>query len=303
MKGYQMQFAQIRDRVITESESVGAGDLSAMAGVWVNSNPETTGVARMVITQSGSRLSPRVYAIGPEGLIDWGAVDADVFTATPSSHGAVGFTCVYDFGFVETLLQAMTVKGLIVLSQIHRFKDGSNRADYFVREFFALEPERHMTQTPEFKPSGQKKPGRHMTQTPEFKLSGQLNPALSDHATRTLQADKLIGRWLNTNPETQGVAEIIIEGAGERFFVSAQGVGENSLIAWPRTEATALANLEDEGGQLAMAPAVDFDFGFMRAETHLRVNKGVLVMVTYHIFLDSSRRSNYVNKEFFYRHA
>jgi hypothetical protein len=142
-----------------------------------------------------------------------------------------------------------------------------------------------------------------MTQTTEFKLSGQLDPALSDPATRTLQADKLIGRWLNTNPETQGVAEIIIERAGESFFVDVLGVGEDGLIAWPRTEATALANLEEEAGQRALALAVDFDFGFMRAETYLRVNKGVLVIVAYYIFLDDSRRSNYVNREFFYRRA
>jgi len=142
-----------------------------------------------------------------------------------------------------------------------------------------------------------------MTQTPEFRLSGQLDPALSDIATRTLHADKLIGRWLNTNPETQGVAEIIIERAGESFFVCVLGVGEDGLIAWPRTEATALANLEEEAGQRALALAVDFDFGFMRAETYLRVNKGVLVIVAYYIFLDGSRRSNYVNREFFYRRA
>jgi hypothetical protein len=142
-----------------------------------------------------------------------------------------------------------------------------------------------------------------MTKTPEFKLSGQLDPALSDPATRTLHADKLIGRWLNTNPETQGVAEITIERAGDRFFVGVLGVGEDGLIAWPRTEATALANLEEEAGQRALALAVDFDFGFMRAETYLRVNKGVLVIVAYYIFLDDSRRSNYVNREFFYRHA
>ena len=142
-----------------------------------------------------------------------------------------------------------------------------------------------------------------MTQTLEFKLSGQLDPALSDPATRTLHADKLIGRWLNTNPETQGVAEIIVERAGESFFVGVLGAGEDGLIAWPRTEATALANLEEEAGQRALALAVDFDFGFMRAETYLRVNKGVLVIVAYYIFLDDSRRSNYVNREFFYRHA
>jgi hypothetical protein len=142
-----------------------------------------------------------------------------------------------------------------------------------------------------------------MNQTPEFKLSGQLDPALSDPATRTLHADKLIGRWLNTNSETQGVAEIIIEWVGGRFFVSVLGVGDDGLIAWPHTKANALANLEEEAGQRALALAVDFDFGFMRAETYLRVNKGVLVIVAYYIFLDGSQRSNYVNREFFYRQA
>jgi hypothetical protein len=142
-----------------------------------------------------------------------------------------------------------------------------------------------------------------MNQTPEFKMSGQLDPALSNPATRTLHADKLIGRWLNTNMETQGVAEITIARVGERFFVSVLGIGENGLIAWPKAKATALANLEEEAGQRALALAVEFDFGFMRAETYLRVNKGVLVIVAYYIFLDGSQRSNYVNREFFYRQA
>jgi hypothetical protein len=133
-----MQFAQIRDRVTIEPKSAGTEGFSTLAGVWVNSNPETTGVARMVITQSGSQFSLRVYAIGPEGLIDWGSADINVFTATPSSQVAAGFTCLYDFGFVETRLEAMILKGLIVLAQIHRFKDGDDRVDYFVREYFAL---------------------------------------------------------------------------------------------------------------------------------------------------------------------
>lgn len=141
-----------------------------------------------------------------------------------------------------------------------------------------------------------------MTQTLEFKQSGQLDPALSDPATRTLNADKLTGRWANTSPDTWGVAEIVIEQDGEHFFVSVTAAGEGGPIAWPRTEAARLANLEEEAGQRALALAVNFEFGFMRAETYLRVNKGVLVIVAYYTFLDGSPRSNYVNREFFYRH-
>ena len=140
-----------------------------------------------------------------------------------------------------------------------------------------------------------------MTETFEFKQSGDLDPALSDQATRKLSADKLIGRWVNTDPDTRGLASIIIERNEEHFSVGVWGVGANGLIEWPRTRATALANLEEEAGQRAVALAADFDLRFMRAETYLRVNKGVLVIVLFVTFRDNSGRSNYLNREFFYR--
>jgi hypothetical protein len=133
-----MQFVQLYDRVETDAATAGAANVSALHGIWLNSNPDTSGIARMVLAEAGGKLSVRVYAIGPDGLIDWGAVDAEVFTSSPSSRVVAGFTCLYDFGFVETRLQAMILKGLIVLAQFHSFKDASGRADYFVREYFGL---------------------------------------------------------------------------------------------------------------------------------------------------------------------
>ena len=130
-----MQFAQIRDRVSVDE---GPLDLSAFPGTWVNSNPETSGIARILMEEEGGRLRLQVYAVGPDGLIAWGKTEAAPFTASPSSRVGSGFTCVYDFGFAETELQAMLLKGLMVLAQLHRFKDAGGRMDYFVREYFAL---------------------------------------------------------------------------------------------------------------------------------------------------------------------
>ena len=45
----------------------------------------------------------------------------------------------------------------------------------------------------------------------------------------------------------------------------------------------------------------NFDLGFMEADTHLRVNKGVLVIVLIVTFRDDSGRSDYINREFFYK--
>lgn len=140
-----------------------------------------------------------------------------------------------------------------------------------------------------------------MSRTLKFKERAHLDQALTDPATRTLNADKLLGRWINTNPKTQGIAEITIEGHDGKFTVSAYGVGSDRPIPWPTAQAKVLANLEEEAGQRAQALAVNFEFDFMTSETYLRVNKGVLVIVLFNTFRDDSGRSNYVNREFFYR--
>lgn len=138
-----MQFAQIRDRVETDAGRAEPSDLSALYGTWVNSNPDSNGIARMVMAEADGNPTLRVFAIGPNGLIDWGTADITIFRSGPSSRAAAGFTCRYDFGFVEILLQAMILKGLIVLAELHGFKDDSKRVDYFVREYFALDHGRY----------------------------------------------------------------------------------------------------------------------------------------------------------------
>jgi hypothetical protein len=135
----------------------------------------------------------------------------------------------------------------------------------------------------------------------DFKQSGHLDPALTDPATRSLRTDKLTGRWLNTNPDTQGIVECSIEQDGEFFNIDISGAGSDGPIPWPACKIRPLANLEEEAGQRAFALSATFDFQFMTADTYIRVNKGVLVIVLFATFRDGSKRSDYVNREFFYR--
>lgn len=138
-----MEFAQICDRVENKSAPTERIDVSAFPGSWVNANPKTSGIARIEISESGGKLSFRAFAIGPEGLIDWGTTGVAVFTSGPLSRVGAGLTCHYDFGFAETRLQGMIMKGLLVLAQFNHFKDDSQRATYFVREYFALDHGRY----------------------------------------------------------------------------------------------------------------------------------------------------------------
>ena len=140
-----------------------------------------------------------------------------------------------------------------------------------------------------------------MTQTLEFKQSSHLDPALSDPAVIVSNVEKLTGRWVNTNRETRGIRECLIEQDGQNLNVNVAGAGDDGQISWPTATAEVLANLEEEAGQRTAALSATFDLGFMRSETYIRINKGVLVIVLFNTFLDNSGRSNYVTREFFYR--
>ena len=131
------QFAQISDLVETEPIHDRDVDRAALVGNWINSNPDTNSIARINIFEADGKLQLQAFAEGPDGLIDWGATTVNVFAAGPSSRTGAGFTATFDFGFAEARLQAMIMKGLLVLAQFHLFKDDSRRAGYFLREYYA----------------------------------------------------------------------------------------------------------------------------------------------------------------------
>ena len=132
----KLQYAQLSDNV--EPAPIKKIDPKALLGHWINSNPDTNSIARINITEANGKLQLQVFAVGPDGLIDWGTASAEVFAAGPASHTGAGFACTYDFGFAEARFQAMIMKGLLVLAQFHIFKDESKRASYFLREYFAM---------------------------------------------------------------------------------------------------------------------------------------------------------------------
>ncbi|HET9479011.1 MAG TPA: hypothetical protein VFO72_06685 [Pyrinomonadaceae bacterium] len=115
----------------------------------------------------------------------------------------------------------------------------------------------------------------------------------------TGNAASLLGHWLNTNRDSRGIAECVIAEDKEEITVSITGASDKET--WPIERATVLANVEEEAGQRSVALLATFNFGDRIAETHIRVNKGVLVIVLYVTFHDDSGRSNYLNREFFYR--
>lgn len=110
--------------------------IGQFCGDWISTNTSTRGIARISVRIADQGLSVRAFGAGEHGLIDWGTVLAEVFADGASSAGIRAFRAFYDFGFLETWLQAKTEKGVLVIASFIRFKDQSGRSNYFSREFF-----------------------------------------------------------------------------------------------------------------------------------------------------------------------
>src|SRR5262245_44825768 len=132
-----MVFVQIFDLVELAEPAALLGP-AGLTGTWLNSNPDTIGIERLIVSATDGKVSVQVSAVGTASLVDRASTLASLFAANPASPVCAGCTCAFDFGFAETQRQGMIMKGLLVLAQLHHFKDGSGRADYFVREYYAL---------------------------------------------------------------------------------------------------------------------------------------------------------------------
>jgi len=134
-----VKFAKVEDRV-ERSDAAGNGNslhLDALSGVWLNTNKAGQGIIKVVVTQHGSRIVLRVYGAGDSGPFDWGEVEAEhIYAGNIGSHTAAGLTTSYHFDFSDVQLQANWNQGLLVLASFTSFKDGSDRSNYFSREFF-----------------------------------------------------------------------------------------------------------------------------------------------------------------------
>src|SRR5437660_1254019 len=99
-----LKSVKAEDRV-ERSDKPGNGSsyhLDALPGVWLNTNSDSRGIVKVVITDQGSRIMVRVFGAGDLDPCDWGEVEADcIYANNISSHFAAGFTASYRFDFSE----------------------------------------------------------------------------------------------------------------------------------------------------------------------------------------------------------
>ena len=114
-------------------------------------------------------------------------------------------------------------------------------------------------------------------------------------AGTALDLSVLIGDWRNTNA-AGSITRIVCRPAGE---------GRLTVHTWTAArdfgtvDAPVFAFTFDS--REAGAFAANYDFGFAQARLQANVKAGVLVVVCLTSFHDESGRSNYFDREFFYR--
>ena len=107
-----------------------------LLGEWLNTNAATRGIVKAVLARTGAQIVLRILANGSPEHYDWGETAAGLFAADTCSAEAMAFSAFYDFGFMETQLQAHVRQGVLIIAKFDRFKDNSGRSNYFSKEFF-----------------------------------------------------------------------------------------------------------------------------------------------------------------------
>jgi hypothetical protein len=111
-------------------------DTSPFVGNWITTNVATRGIVKLEITAVEDGLSVHAFGACHPEPCDWGSAKASVFADGIDSTAGLAFCASYDFGFMESDLQAKIKKGVLVVAGFNRFKDDSGRSNYFSREFF-----------------------------------------------------------------------------------------------------------------------------------------------------------------------
>ncbi len=112
-------------------------DGSEMFGEWLNTNPASTGIARLRIDGDGNKSAiVRVWGAQAPHPADRGAAPAALFALSSGSRVAMAFSARYDSGDVAVALQANIKQGVLVVASFTEFKDDSRRSNYFHREFY-----------------------------------------------------------------------------------------------------------------------------------------------------------------------
>jgi hypothetical protein len=271
-------YVKAQDRYLTHTGgSIGTVDLQ---GTWVRTDAPDRGIAQAVVQVADGGLCVQVFESDGSATVDWGAASIDaVYASSPEALAGVGFTTRYDLTSRVVELHANMSKGLLIIAALTTFRQRTGQRAEFAREFFRKVEAQRPCARRGYRSEVSSRPGA---------LPGE-----------SLSPMPFLGTWRNTNSKTAGLSEVSFAREGESLVLHALGAGDGALIDWGPTRARVFASHDAATEPVKIQAA--YDFGFMEFLMHAWVKQGVLVIAHFNRFKDQSRRSNYFDREFFYR--
>lgn len=107
----------------------------------------------------------------------------------------------------------------------------------------------------------------------------------------------LLGTWINTNRNTQGITKFILAEKDDQFTMRAFAV--DAPMDWGEVEIKGYA--ADIVSQKPVAFHAIYDFEFMESFLAANTNKGLIIIAAYNRFKEQGKRSNYFSREFYFR--
>jgi hypothetical protein len=124
-------------------------------------------------------------------------------------------------------------------------------------------------------------------------------PAAKSTGAASVDPRPLLGRWVNYNEESTGINGVQIDSWEGVFTLRVLGADRPAPIDWGEVAVAMFA--DGVGGQEAVAFSASYDFGWALVHLAAYLNKRLLVVDAYTIFTDGGGRSNYFQRDHFYR--
>ena len=140
------------------------------------------------------------------------------------------------------------------------------------------------------------------TPSPTATLAPTPKPTEIKKPTQTLEMPildltSLVGDWVNNDPNTAGIIEIILREEGGKLRVHSFGRCTPTPCDWE--EVNGVPSSEDASASIANAFTAHYDFGFAEKNLKGRRERDRLLVQQYTVFKDNSGRPNYVSNDSF----
>lgn len=245
-------------------------------GSWCNTMAASDGFLRLDVERRDGDVAVRT--LDDRGkVIDWGTALELFLDIAPGRP--IAFSVRKDFGAYAGLLQGNLNLGLLVLGTYKTAEAGG--VGYFSREFFQRVAPRLPLDAAQ--PDG-----------------GELFADVE--VPKQIDAQSMAGRWHNADPNTDGIAEIVIElpdGSSPTVEVLGSVPADEVPRSWGPAEVGVYAAV-DEAGHKTLSLLADYRTPELVSSLQLRLPAGALALAGFERF-PGRRNPSYFTREFFYR--